>query len=79
MDPEQIRLTQMTQSRTLSAIEAAANVAVGYGIAVTTQALVFPLFGLHASAGQHLAIGAIFTVVSLVRSYTLRRLFNRIR
>lgn len=42
------------------------------------QAAVFPLFGLHASAGQHLAIGAIFTVVSLARSYALRRLFNRI-
>lgn len=69
----------MTQSRRLSALESVANVAVGYGIAIATQATVFPLFGLHASTGQHLAIGAIFTVVSLVRSYALRRLFNRIR
>lgn len=67
----------MSQSRAHSALEAVANVAVGYGVAVATQAAVFPLFGLHASAGQHLAIGAIFTVVSLVRSYALRRLFNR--
>lgn len=68
----------MTQSRARSAIESVANVAVGYGVAIATQATVFPLFGLHASAGQHLTIGAIFTVVSLVRSYALRRLFNRL-
>lgn len=68
----------MSQSRTHSALESAANVAVGYGVAIATQAAVFPLFGLHASAGQHLIIGAIFTVVSLVRSYVLRRVFNSI-
>jgi len=37
---------------------------------------VFPMFGLQASLGDNLAIGAIFTVVSLVRSYALRRVFN---
>ena len=56
-----------------------ANVAVGYGIAVATQVAVFPLFGLHASLADNLAIGAVFTVVSLARSYVLRRVFNRIR
>lgn len=66
----------MTQSRTGSAIESVANVAVGYAIAVATQWAVFPLFGLHASATDHLGIAAVFTVVSLVRSYALRRLFN---
>ena len=69
----------MTQSRAHSAIESVANVAVGYTLAIATQAAVFPMFGLHASAGQHMAIGAIFTVVSLVRSYALRRAFNRIK
>ena len=67
------------QSRTMSLIEALANVLVGYGVAVTTQAVVFPLFGLHASLDQNLAIGLIFTGVSLVRSYMLRRLFNHLR
>lgn len=64
------------QSRKRSALEAVANVSIGYGIAVATQVAVFPLFGLHASLGDNLSIGAIFTVVSLVRSYALRRLFN---
>lgn len=69
----------MTQSRTMSAVESVANVAIGYGVAVATQAAVFPLFGIHATAADHLAIGGIFTMVSLARSYLLRRVFNRIK
>jgi len=66
------------QSRRMSLVEAVANVAVGYGVAVATQVLVFPLFGMTPSLGDNLAIGAIFTVVSLVRSYCLRRVFEHV-
>lgn len=66
----------VSQSRRMSAVESIANVAVGYGVAIVTQSAVFPMFGLQASLGDNLAIGAIFTVVSLVRSYALRRVFN---
>lgn len=69
----------MRQSRLMSFVEAVANVVVGYGIAVLTQFLVFPLFGLSATISQNLAIGAIFTVISLARSYLLRRLFEALR
>ena len=64
------------QSRWMSLMEAATNIAVGYGLAVLTQVLVFPLFGLRVSLGENLGIGAVFTVVSLVRSFALRRIFN---
>lgn len=67
------------QSRRMSMVESMANVAIGYSIAVLAQVLVFPLFGLHASLADNLAIGAIFTVVSIVRSYCLRRMFERLR
>ena len=67
------------QSRRLSLIEAFTNVAVGLLVAYATQVVVFPLFGFHATPGQHAAITAIFTVVSLIRSYFLRRCFERIR
>ena len=69
----------MRQSRLMSLVEAVANVAVGYAVAVATQVLVFPLFGLATTFEQNLAIGVIFTVVSLVRSYALRRIFEAIR
>ncbi len=69
----------MKQSRLMSGVEAVANVMVGYVLAVLTQLAVFPLFGLNASLGDNLAIGGVFTVVSIVRSFTLRRLFEAIR
>jgi hypothetical protein len=66
------------QSRKWSAFESLANVAVGYFVAVGAQAMIFPLFGIHVAASDHFAIGGLFTVVSLVRSYVLRRVFNRV-
>ena len=68
----------MTQSRLGSFVEAIANVIVGYVLAIVTQLLVFPLFGLEAGLGTHFAIGMAFLAVSLVRGYVLRRLFVRI-
>ena len=68
----------MKQSRFMSLVEAVANVIVGYGVAVVTQILIFPLFGLHTTLAQNLKMGAVFTVVSIARSYLLRRMFDRI-
>lgn len=69
----------MTQSRAMSFVEAATNVVVGYVLAIVTQIVVFPWFGIEAALGEHLAIGLAFVVVSLARSYLLRRLFETIR
>jgi hypothetical protein len=69
----------MKQSRLMSLVESVANVIVGYGVAVVTQILIFPIFGLQTTLGQNLAMGAVFTIVSLARSFLLRRLFEAIR
>jgi len=69
----------MSQPRIYSLIESVANVAIGFGVALVTQIVVFPIFGLHATITDQLGIAAIFTVVSIARSYMVRRLFNRIR
>ena len=68
----------MMQSRFLSALESIANVMVGYIVAIVAQTIVFPIFDVYISMSDNLMIGAIFTLVSLVRSYFLRRVFNRI-
>jgi hypothetical protein len=67
------------QSRRMSLIEAIANVVLGYALAVITQIMVFPSFGLHPSLGENLALGGVFTTISLIRGYALRRLFERWR
>ena len=69
----------MKQSRWMSFAEAVVNVVLGYGVAVVTQMLVLPLFGIRASVSDNLIIGVIFTMVSLVRSFTLRRVFESLR
>ena len=62
----------MPQSRLMLLIERRS----GGGV---TQLLVFPMFGLAATLGQNLAIGTIFTMISLARSYVLRRAFEAFR
>ena len=69
----------MKQSRAMSLVEAVANVIVGYGVAVVTQILIFPVFGLHATLAKNLKMGVIFSFVSIARSFALRRLFERWR
>lgn len=66
------------QTRIQSMIESVINVAIGYVVALGAQLLIFPLFSIHIPLGQNLAIGGIFTLVSIARSFILRRLFSRI-
>ena len=69
----------MKQSRTMSMVEAAANVVVGYVLAIATQIVVFRWFGIETGLGEHLSIGLAFVGVSLARGYLLRRVFEAIR
>ena len=67
------------QSCTMSFVEAITNVAVGFLVAVLTQMAIFPVMKLQVSIGDNLLIGAVFTAVSIVRTFALRRLFEGIR
>jgi hypothetical protein len=69
----------MRQSRLMSLVEAIANVAIGYGIAVVTQILVFPVFGLQTTLAENMMLGLVFTGISIVRSFALRRVFEAVR
>lgn len=48
----------------MSLAESFANVIVGYGLAVVTQILIFPVFGLHTTLAQNLTMGGLFTGIS---------------
>lgn len=68
----------MAQGRIMSAVEAGTNVLVGWSVALGLQFVAFPVVGLQATVSQHLALSGVFTGASLLRSYTLRRLFLRL-
>jgi hypothetical protein len=69
----------MRQSRRASLTEAGLNTLIGYCVAIAVQVVIFPMFGIYIGASSHAVIGLLFTVVSLVRSYALRRLFETLR
>jgi len=69
----------MTQKKAHSAFEATANTTVGFAVAFTTQLLLFPIMGIPIMLEENLTLSAVFTVVSVVRSYCIRRVFNRWR
>lgn len=64
------------QSRRASLAEAFLNILIGFGISVAANIWLLPLWGFQPSLSQGVEIGLIFTWISLVRSYLLRRLFN---
>jgi hypothetical protein len=66
----------MEQTKKGSLIEALMNIAIGYGVALISQILVFPMFGIDVPISTNLWIGAWFTAISLIRSYIIRRWFN---
>lgn len=66
----------MQQTKIESLIESLVNILIGYGVALISQILVFPLFGIIVPLSTNMWIGAWFTVISLVRSYVIRRWFN---
>jgi hypothetical protein len=69
----------MRQSRLMSLVEAVANVLVGLLVAIATQIVVFPMFGVQASLLQNLQLALVFTGISIIRSFLLRRLFEALR
>jgi len=66
------------QTRKKSFVESLVNVGIGYGVAVLAQVLIFPWFGIIVPLKRNFSIGAVFTVISIVRSYAVRRAFNRL-
>ena len=69
----------MRQTRAMSLVEAVVNVVVGYVLAIATQIVVFPFFGLHTTLAQNMAMGGAFSIVSMIRAFALRRVFEALR
>ena len=66
----------MTQTRLGSLIEALINVAIGFAINFVANMTILPLIGFHITAAQNLLLGVLYTIISVGRSYVIRRWFN---
>jgi len=61
-----------------SLLEACVNIVCGYSINLLANFFIFPLWGWHITLKQNIEIGVIYTIISLLRSYCLRRIFNKV-
>lgn len=70
----------MSQTKLGSIAEAWANIGVGFGVNFTANILILPLFGFTSlTIKTNFEIGLLYTVISLIRSYVLRRWFNGLK
>lgn len=60
-----------------SALEAFLNTASGFVLSYCIGLWLFPWFGFPVTHGENFAIVSVYTVVSVVRSYVWRRVFNK--
>ena len=65
------------QTKKQSIVEAVVNTVIAYTISVITQVLVFPLYGVQISLLANMELVAIFTIISFIRNYIIRRYFNK--
>jgi hypothetical protein len=68
--------TGQGQSRRESIVEAWVNITIGFSINFVANLLVFPLVDAHITLWQNWWMGWVFTTVSIVRQYAIRRWFN---
>jgi hypothetical protein len=70
----------MSQTRLGSFVESWANIFIGFAINFAANLLILPLFGFTSlTPAKNFAIGLLYTVISLARSYVLRRWFNGLK
>jgi hypothetical protein len=66
----------MRQTKLGSFYEACINVAIGFAINFAANLVILPLFGFNITLADNFYIGLLYTVVSVVRSYVVRRWFD---
>jgi len=64
------------QTKLESFKESLTNIILGYITALISQILIFPLFDINVSFSDNLLIGLYFTLISLLRSFLVRRYYN---
>ena len=73
---QEITLETFVQRKIYSFIEAWANVIIGAGVALLSQIVIFPLYEINITLSTNLWLMAWFTLISIIRSYCVRRMFN---
>ena len=66
----------MRQTKLGSFYEACINVLIGFSINYCANLLILTLFGFHITLSENIFMGLLYTVISVIRSYVVRRWFD---
>lgn len=66
------------QSKIGSAVETTVNIFIGFSINYVMGLILLPMFfpEIHITLATNFWLGVVYTVVSVIRQYTIRRWFN---
>lgn len=67
------------QSRSASAFETLTSTVTGFLLSVAVQRALFPAMGHDLAFTENMIVASVFTAVSLLRGYAIRRTFNALR
>lgn len=65
------------QKRKQSLIESITNTLIGFIVSLSVQLTIYPILGIDVKFHQNVIITIVFTTVSIIRGYMVRRFFNR--
>ena len=65
------------QSKKHSLVESITNTFIGFFVSLLIQVVLYPIMDIPVTFGQNILITMIFTIVSIIRGYVIRRWFNR--
>jgi len=67
------------QSASASAFESLTGTVVGFLLSVWVQRLLFPAMGHEHALIDNFMVATVFTILSFLRGYVVRRTFNALR
>ena len=68
----------MKQSPKKSLIETITQTVIGLGTSIILQLILYPIMGIPVSLNQNLIITIVFFIVSIIRGYIVRRIFEKL-
>lgn len=67
------------QSRSASFFETLSSTLLGFALSVAVQRALFPAMGHDFGIAENMVVASVFTMVSILRGYAVRRVFNALR
>lgn len=68
----------MNQTKRKSLIESVIQTIIGLGTSILIQVILYPMMGIPVTFSQNLVITLVFFIVSIVRGYFVRRIFEKL-